>query len=72
MLEHLLDNIVSENVHGQRENFGNNFLINTFLFIAVGGFQPLLKESRAILVPAKLYNMAICLLYSLVTSSVNV
>lgn len=72
MLEHFLDNIVPENIHGQRENFGYNFLINMFLFVAVGGLQPLLKEPRAILVPAKLYNMTICLLYSLVTISVNV
>lgn len=71
MFKHFLHHIVSENVHGQRKNFGYNFLINTFLFVAVGGLQPLLKKSRAILVTAKLYNMAIRLLYSLITSSVN-
>lgn len=55
ILEQFLDDIITENVLDELESvMGNNLVEDDLLLVTSGGFQLLLDETRAVLIPAEL------------------
>lgn len=65
VLEQLLDDIVAEDVRHQLEGVGLDLAEQLLLLIAVGRFQLLLDEPRAMLITTKLYNVVVDVLREL-------
>lgn len=64
MFKQLLDDIVAKDIGHQLQAIGLNLAEHLLLLVAVGRFQFLLNEARAVLVATKFNNMVVYVLQS--------
>lgn len=67
MLEKLLNDVVAKHILHQLDGVGLDFVKDTFLFFAVGHDELVLNETRSVLIPAELDDVAINVLYSTIS-----
>jgi len=59
VLKKLLNHVVAKDICHELQSVWLNLAEDAFLFVAVGGFELQLDESRAMLITTELYNMVV-------------